>query len=149
MADEKKVDPAVQKIQNSKFWQQELKVWRPQFTTQRTLLTFLLLGALLMTGGYLMKTASDQTFDHPVEYDEQCKDTFQDKNKKCELSITLDQKVSGPVYVYYQIDNMYQNHRSYVKSRSNLQHLGKYFDVAELSDCDPVIQVKDLWEHQK
>lgn len=48
-----------------------------------------------------MKTASDQTYDYPVEYDELCKDTFQDKNKKCELQITVDQKVPGPVFVYY------------------------------------------------
>jgi len=26
--------------------------------------------------------------------------------------------MEGPVYVYYQLDNFYQNHRRYVKSRS-------------------------------
>lgn len=31
----------------------------------------------------------------------------------------LPAAVTGPVYVYYQLDNFYQNHRRYVKSRDN------------------------------
>lgn len=30
-----------------------------------------------------------------------------------------------PIYVYYELDNYYQNHRRYVKSRSSLQLLGE------------------------
>ena len=33
----------------------------------------------------------------------------------------FDSDVKGPVYVYYQLDNFYQNHRRYVKSRDNSQ----------------------------
>ena len=38
-------------------------------------------------------------------------------------------KIKGPVYVYYQIDNFYQNHRTYVKSRENKQLKGEYYEA--------------------
>jgi len=57
--------------------------------------------------------------------------------------------MEGPVYVYYELDNFYQNHRTYVKSRSNDQLGGKYIkDVEGLINCDPVTAVGDLYEFQ-
>lgn len=61
----------------------------------------------------------------------------------------IEDDVKGPVYVYYQIDNYYQNHRRYVKSRDWLQLGGKYKPVEKLGDCDPVITVGDMWPHQR
>ena len=57
--------------------------------------------------------------------------------------------MQGPVYVYYQLDNFYQNHRRYVKSRDNDQLNGIYKSVVDISDCDPIIQVADLWDNQQ
>lgn len=54
------------------------------------------------------------------------------------------------MYVYYELDNFYQNHRTYVKSRSNDQLGGKYIkDVEGLINCDPVTTVGDLYEFQR
>lgn len=53
------------------------------------------------------------------------------------------------MYVYYQLDNFYQNHRRYVKSRDANQLNGKYLPVDKLGDCDPIIKVGDLWQHQQ
>lgn len=50
----------------------------------------------------------------------------------------------APVYVYYQLDNFYQNHRRYVKSRSFSQLQGNYLAVDKLSDCDPITKNSDL-----
>jgi hypothetical protein len=33
----------------------------------------------------------------------------------------VKEKMKAPVYVYYELDNFYQNHRRYVKSRSDDQ----------------------------
>jgi len=33
--------------------------------------------------------------------------------------VDIENKVKGPVYIYYQLNNFYQNHRRYVKSRDN------------------------------
>lgn len=37
---------------------------------------------------------------------------------QCQLTFTIDQDMEAPVYVYYGLGKFYQNHRSYVKSRS-------------------------------
>jgi hypothetical protein len=39
--------------------------------------------------------------------------------------------------VYYELDNFYQNHRTYVKSRSDKQLLGEDVDDTDLADCAP------------
>ena len=54
--------------------------------------------------------------------------------------------MTAPIYVYYQLDNFYQNHRRFVKSRSNEQLMGNNLSVADLDDCDPVKQNRDLGE---
>lgn len=44
--------------------------------------------------------------------------------------------MKGPVYVYYQLDNFYQNHRRYVKSRSDTQLRSKAGEL-DISNCKP------------
>jgi len=38
----------------------------------------------------------------------------------------------APVYVYYQLDNFYQNHRRYVKSRDYKQLMGENRTLADI-----------------
>jgi hypothetical protein len=47
------------------------------------------------------------------------------------------------------LNNFYQNHRRYVKSRDSSQLNGNYVPVDKLGDCDPIITVGDLWDYQK
>lgn len=44
----------------------------------------------------------------------------------------FEKDVKGPIYVYYQLDNFYQNHRRYVKSRDNEQLQGIYKNAENL-----------------
>lgn len=53
----------------------------------------------------------------------------------CTITLTIDTDIPGPVYVYYQISNMYQNHRRYVRSRSDTQLAGA--DNPNTATCDP------------
>lgn len=110
---------------------------------------------------------SDQIVEIEQRYDKDCvayKETEKDKIEELKRKDPNDPEVRtcwvdfkdipeagipGPIYVYYQLDNFYQNHRRYVKSRDNLQLNGQYKTVKELSSaCDPIVQVKDLWENQ-
>ena len=46
-----------------------------------------------------------------------------------------------PVMMYYQLKNFYQNHRRYVKSKSDVQLNGKYQTLSQIKNsdsCDPV-----------
>ena len=64
------------------------------------------------------------------------------------MTFTINEEIQAPIYVYYQLDNFYQNHRRYVKSRSFDQLKGNYLVPDKLrSDCDPIVQVKDLGDH--
>lgn len=91
-----------------------------------------------------------------VRYDEidACRNLLKEENRDSGGTCSVDlpevvANIKGPIYVYYQLDNFYQNHRRYVKSRNNDQLVGNYKKVDELTDCDPIIKVADLWENQK
>lgn len=49
--------------------------------------------------------------------------------------------------MYYQLDNFYQNHRRYVKSRSFNQLKGSYLTASQLTDCDPITTNSNLPEN--
>jgi hypothetical protein len=62
------------------------------------------------------------------------------------LVFEIPDDVNEKVYLYYQLDNFYQNHRRYVKSRSNTQLDGKLLKAEEIkTDCDPIYKMSNLW----
>ena len=58
----------------------------------------------------------------------------------CSVSFTLTEDWDGPVYVYYELGNYYQNHRRYVQSRDHEQLAGEERSEAELEKCEPLIE---------
>eukprot|EP00002_Diphylleia_rotans_P004457 TRINITY_DN13299_c0_g1_i1.p1 TRINITY_DN13299_c0_g1~~TRINITY_DN13299_c0_g1_i1.p1 ORF type:complete len:325 (+),score=65.75 TRINITY_DN13299_c0_g1_i1:71-1045(+) len=45
-----------------------------------------------------------------------------------------------PIYVYYELENYYQNHRRYIKSRNDAQLTGETVTSAKsLEDCEPLL----------
>lgn len=46
-----------------------------------------------------------QLYDNPVRYDDKCGDT-----PTCEVTFE-NLNLKAPVYMYYKLDNFYQNHR--------------------------------------
>lgn len=61
-------------------------------------------------------------------------------NCSMDVKFKLDKDMDAPVYFYYKLSNYYQNHRRYVKSRSDTQLAGD--KNPDLSTCDP-------WEHDE
>lgn len=57
-----------------------------------------------------------------------------DKNP-CLVNISVTQRMKAPVYMYYRLTNFYQNHRRYVKSRSDVQLSGASETVSNLKDA--------------
>jgi hypothetical protein len=52
----------------------------------------------------------------------------------------VQDKITGPVFVYYKLTNYYQNNRLYAKSYSAEQLQGKALTVDQLaSSCDPLV----------
>lgn len=54
----------------------------------------------------------------------------------CSVMIQVDKDMKAPVFLYYEMDNFFQNHRRYVKSRSDLQMLSSN-SFSELGECTP------------
>jgi len=61
---------------------------------------------------------------------------------ECTRKINITTEMKAPIFVYYQLDNFYQNHRRYVKSKNYKQLMGE--TVEKLSDCDPIATNKSL-----
>lgn len=79
-----------------------------------------------------------------VQYNTVCPAT-NGESKVCNQEIIVEKEMLGPIYVYYELGNFYQNHRRYVKSRSYKQLMGeevKLLDAAK--QCDPVVTNKDM-----
>ena len=53
----------------------------------------------------------------------------------CEVTLTVPERMRAPVYVYYEMRNVLQNHRRFVKSRSDDQLAGRPHDA--IGFCEP------------
>ena len=133
------------KLKENNFKQQKLSAWRPVPTITSTTITFVVFGIVFLILGIVILSYSNQINEYTYQYDTNCPA----KNKTtpptpCILNITIPTTFSGPVMVYYQLNNFYQNHRRYVKSKSNTQLYGGDPTVSYATDCDPIVYVSDL-----
>jgi len=123
---------------NTAFKQQRLKAWQPILTPRPVILSFLIIGIVFIPIGAGIVYSSNQVVEVDVDYTNACNLT-----QACNVSIVLTHKMQHPVYMYYRLENFYQNHRRYVKSRSDDQLKGiKVTSYSSLADCDPVIVPK-------
>lgn len=143
-------DSQYEALHNSNFKQQKLSAWRPVPTIASTTITFIAFGIVFITIGVVVLIFSNQIVEVEIDYTN-CTQNPVTKNgvvvQQCTQEITIDKDMEQPIMVYYQLDNFYQNHRRYVKSKSNDQLAGKNLPVDELlSDCEPIVKNKDLPE---
>ena len=71
-----------------------------------------------------MLKISNSIYENSIQYDDKCLNF----NEECIISfnITDQDPISGPINVYYELSNFYQNHRVYYKSRDSDQLKGTY-----------------------
>ncbi|XXG66012.1 hypothetical protein AAC387_Pa05g3574 [Persea americana] len=130
-----------------RFTQQSLPACKPIYTPGWVISTFLLIGAIFIPIGFVALHASQSVVEIVDRYDTACipkaftsnkvayiKDSSISKN--CTRILQVPKHMKAPIYIYYQLDNYYQNHRRYYESRSDQQLLNglKYNDS---SSCDP------------
>lgn len=139
-------DPEFEKLKNSKFKQQKLPAWRPVPTITSTTLTFIIFGIIFIVIGIIVLIYSNKVIEYKIQYDnlDQCK-LSGNLPKQCSVGITINDTMTAPVMVYYQLNGFYQNHRRYVKSKSNPQLEGQNVPISQLNtDCDPIVTNADL-----
>ncbi|MCL7047197.1 hypothetical protein MKW94_025108 [Papaver nudicaule] len=131
----------------SRFTQQELPACKPILTPGWVIATFIVVGVVFIPIGLASLFASQRVVEIVDRYDAVCvpANFSKDKlgfiqssttDKTCTRIITVPKKMEGPVYIYYQLDNFYQNHRRYVKSRSDKQLRSTAYED-ETGTCDP------------
>ncbi|XP_019443691.1 PREDICTED: ALA-interacting subunit 3-like isoform X2 [Lupinus angustifolius] len=129
----------------SKFTQQELPACKPILTPRAVISAFLLVSVVFVPIGVVSLMASRKVVEIVRRYESECiPHVVQDKvayiqssaDKTCNLSLTVHKHMKSPIYVYYQLDNFYQNHRRYVKSRSDEQ-LRDRSKESSTSTCKP------------
>ena len=136
----KKQDEIYERIKNSRFKQQNLPAWRPVPTLGSTIVIFVSIGIIFITFGIILSFYSTKINEIKFRYDEHCK-----SNKSCNFNFTISKTMKKDIMVYYELDNFYQNHRRYVKSRNNDQLKGKKVSDKTLKDdCDPVVTNSEM-----
>ncbi|KAH9738567.1 ALA-interacting subunit [Citrus sinensis] len=141
------------KPQYSKFTQQELSACKPILTPGYVIGIFIIVGVIFIPVGIISLFASENVVEIVDRYDEGCippnySDDMlayiqnSDTNKTCTRSLKATKLMKSPVYIYYQLDNFYQNHRRvkvgfrYVKSRNDKQLWSKKHED-DTKNCAP------------
>ncbi|KAL1537155.1 ALA-interacting subunit 3 [Salvia divinorum] len=130
----------------SRFTQQELPACKPILTPKWVIGTFLLVSVIFIPIGVVSLFASRDVVEIVDRYETDCipealrndKVGFiqSDRSKTCQRTLRVPKDMKQPIYVYYQLDNFYQNHRRYVKSRSD-QQLRNNGSLQDTGPCKP------------
>lgn len=131
----------------SRFTQQELPACKPILTPRLVISLFTLVGIIFIPIGVASLLASNDVVEIVDRYETACvpPNMTDDKvgyiqnpaiSKICARVLKVPKDMDKPIYVYYQLDNFYQNHRRYVKSRNDKQ-LRDASKAYETSGCDP------------
>ncbi|XP_051892229.1 cell cycle control protein 50B [Pristis pectinata] len=116
------------KPDNTAFTQQRLPAWQPFLSAGYVLPTFFLLGLLFIgiglglyfTSNSVIEIELDYTGDQPNTSCYHCTNNTI-KNCKCTVKFKVDKMLVGPVFMYYELSNFYQNQRKYGVSRDDDQ----------------------------
>jgi hypothetical protein len=123
-------------------------IWRPVPTIFSTTMCFLISGLVFLVVGAVLLYMTSQIQEYVIRYDSisDCIGALNNiTNNTCMVDITLDSTFTPPVMVYYQLENFYQDHRRYIKSKSNNQLQGNDLKLSDISsDCDPITTMKDV-----
>lgn len=131
------------------FTQQELPACKPLLVPKLVVITFMFIGTLFIPLGAVCLQASSEVVEYTKRYDDLCVTGATNSDKEsnllatsgagtnCQVTLAITEKMKAPVYIYYEMHNFYQNHRRYVKSRSDEQNRG---DAAgAMSSCEPKV----------
>ena len=129
-------DLVYEQIKNSRFKQQRLPAWRPVPTILSIIIVFSIFGIVFLVLGIVLLVYSNKVKSVELDY------TDCAVNTNCDKTININEKIDGPVFVYYQLNGFFQNSRRYVKSKNIDQLQGN--EISDTEDCSPAISNKDM-----
>lgn len=109
-----------QTLKKSKFRQQKFPGWRPLPTISCITIIFITFGVIFVIVGILILIFSSHVTEFKFRYDLICNKTL-----NCQIPITIPEKLKKPIMIYYQINDLRQNHRFYMENKSDKQLKGE------------------------
>jgi hypothetical protein len=100
-----------------RFAQRRLKAWQPILAPRRVIACYIVSGLLFFGIGIVLLLTSRSVEEYVVDYT----DLPTNRHGVGTFDIQVVSDMEPPIWVYYQLDGFHQNHRRYVKSRSNSQ----------------------------
>jgi len=129
----------------SAFKQQKLSAWQPTLTPRNIVATLSVIGAVCTLTGVLLLRANARVVAARRQYDgvgtdryAACKVDGFGQSKQCQVRIKAPRHMKAPIYVYYELSNLHQNHRRYANSLNHDQLMGTVKEKHALSSCAPL-----------
>jgi len=130
-------DGSDQRSVMARFKQQQLPAWQPILTPLPVIVTFFCVALVFLPIGIALLLASNSVIEVSSRYDDVVGCTALN-GTNCTITIPNVPAMQPPVFVYYRLDNFYQNHRRYARSRSDSQLSGTYLTSSgDFASCDP------------
>lgn len=130
------------RIKTDAYSQQGVGSYRPLYTSEVVMMCLLVAGVISFGTGVAIKIIDrDEVFQRKVEnYHklDDCKISRANEGRVCNVTVRAEEKMKAPVYVYYELENFYQNHQRYVTSLEYTQLLGRNKKESDLSGCSPL-----------
>jgi len=125
--------------------------WKPILTPSWAIAIFIIFAVFYIPAGLFIYTAQDSVIEWELSsYENLCNMTtkiFEDGvdagyGKECSISLNIipPKRMEPPIYMYYKLTNVFQNHRLYRQSKSDYQIQGNYVSFSDASNCYPFIQ---------
>ncbi len=133
-------------LKKSKFRQQKFPGWRPLPTISCITIIFISAGVFFIIFGIFILIFTGQIKEFKFRYDLFCAEKRR-HNEKCELSLSIPETMKKPIFIYYQINDLRQNHRFYMDNKSDKQLKGEEVskeDLEKSNDCDGSLYNKDF-----
>lgn len=113
----------------TQFTQQRLRAFRPVLTPRVIIPSYFVTGLVFLAVGVLLQKLADGVVELRQEY----------TNEPGQITFNVTKDMEPPIWVYYELTNFYQNHRSYVQSREDIQMRDGTETADKLSKCRPWI----------
>ena len=131
-----------EEMKNSRFRQQKFPGWRPLPTISCMTIIFISVGIFFIIVGVLILVFTGFLKEYKFRYDLYC----YNKNT-CDFSFTIPEKMKKPILIYYQVNDVRQNHRFYMDNKSDKQLKGEEVskeDLEKSGDCESALYNKDF-----
>ena len=128
-------------LKNSRFKQQKFPGWRPLPTISCITIIFISFGVFFILFGIIITIFVGKLKEYKFRYDLIC------GSGTCIFPIQIEEEMEKPIMIYYQINDVRQNHRFYMDNKSNKQLKGEEVskdDLEKNNECENYIYNEDM-----